>query len=259
MSLEQFIKVSREFMKNTPAQSLSEIKSRCRWAIVTCTCCELMDFINKALGLKRGEAVFIQNAGNTITSFDNSVLRSLAVAIYVVGAKEVAIIGHTHCGMRIDVAKLTDSFKKYNKTREMIKADDLREWFGVINDEENNVRKVVESVRQSDIIPQEIPVYGLMINSETGELKEVHHSLAQTTQAGVVHTETEIPTADLAQDEAHRLVAQQSARPRPAQQQPARTDGRSGGTTGKPDSFEDFAKQITNPAKGNQPRPKRLR
>ena len=175
MPLEQLVKANREFLKNTPAptQSLSEIKSRCRWAIVTCMSCELTDFINKALGLKRGEAVFIQNAGNTMTAFDNSVLRSLAAAIYVVGAGEVAIIGHTHCGMRIDVAKLTDSFKKYNKTRQMIKADDLREWFGVITDEELNVRKVVESVRQSDVIPQEIPVYGLMINSETGELSKV--------------------------------------------------------------------------------------
>ncbi|MFH1228021.1 MAG: carbonic anhydrase [Planctomycetota bacterium] len=244
MPLEQLIKANREFLKNTPppTQSLHEIKSRCRWAIVACMSCELTDFINKALGLKRGEAVFIQNAGNTMTAFDNSVLRSLAVAIYVVGAKEVAIIGHTHCGMHIDVAKLIDSFKKYGKSREMIKESDLREWFGVITDEELNVRKVVDSVRQSQVIPQEIPIYGLMINSETGELKEVHHSPAQAPQAGTVHTGTAVPAADLAQ-------SVQAWTQNPPQQRPA----------GKADPFEEFAKQITNPVKVNQPRPKRLR
>jgi hypothetical protein len=55
----------------------------------------------------------------------------------------------------------------------MLKDVDLREWFGLITSEEINIRKVVDAIKQSPIIPQEIPVYGLMIDIK-GELKEVY-------------------------------------------------------------------------------------
>jgi hypothetical protein len=95
--------------------------------------------------------------------------------------------------MKMDVAPLTDTFVKYGKSREMLKDVDLREWVGLITNEEINIRKVVDAIKQSPVIPQEIPVYGLMINTQTGELKEVYRyqeptikSVTQTTPNPVI-------------------------------------------------------------------------
>lgn len=206
MPLEHLVKANQEFLRNSASpfskSSLDDIlpatdKSLCHWAVVTCMSGRLVDFIHKALGFKRGDAIFIQNAGNTITPYDNSIIRSLAVGIYTLGVKEVAVVGHTHCGMKMDVAPLTDAFAKYGKSREILKDMDVREWFGLITNEEINIRKVVDAIRQSPVIPQEIPVYGLLINTHTGELKEVYrHQETAKTATG------EIPTANLAQDTA---------------------------------------------------------
>lgn len=175
MPLEELLQANQEFRyaKRSEIEYQEVNNPRKHWAIVTCMSCDLIDFIPKALGFKRGDAILIQNAGNTITPYDNSIIRSLAVGIYMLGVKEVAVIGHTKCGMKMDVAPLTDSFAKYGKSRDMLKDVDLREWFGLITSEEINIRKVVDAIKQSPVIPQEIPVYGLMIDIK-GELKEVY-------------------------------------------------------------------------------------
>jgi len=175
MPLEELFQANQEFRyaKRSEIEYQEANNPRKHWAIVTCMSCDLIDFIHKVLGLKRGDAIFIQNAGNTITPYDNSIIRSLAVGIYMLGVKEIAVIGHTKCGMKMDTAPLTDSFAKYGKSRDMLKDVDLREWFGLITSEEINIRKVVDAIKQSPVIPQEIPVYGLMIDVK-GELKEVY-------------------------------------------------------------------------------------
>jgi carbonic anhydrase len=175
MPLETIFKANKEFLYATHAERgyTEEPNPRKHWAIVTCMSCDLIDFIHKALGFTRGDALFIQNAGNTITPYDNSIIRSLAVGIYMLGVKEIAVIGHTKCGMKMDVAPLADGFAKYGKSRDILKDVDLREWFGLITSEEINIRKVVDAIKQSPVIPQEIPVYGLIIDIK-GELKEVY-------------------------------------------------------------------------------------
>lgn len=172
--LEEFLDANKEFLKNQSEQEHSHGNLKRRLAVVTCAGSHLSNYIDKAFGLDRDEIFLIQNAGNTITSYDNSIIRSLAAAIYLHGIKEVAVVGHVNCIMRVDVSKLIDAMSKYGKTREVLKDADLREWFGIITNEEINIRKVVDSIKQSPIIPSEIPVYGLMVD-DSGKLTEVYH------------------------------------------------------------------------------------
>ncbi|HLD35789.1 MAG TPA: carbonic anhydrase [Planctomycetota bacterium] len=200
MPLEEILSNNQEFLASRTVLETEyqhTAKPRKHWAIVTCMSSNLVGFIHQALGFKRGDAVFIQNAGNTITPYDNSIIRSLAVAIYTLDVKEVAIIGHTNCGMKMDVAPVTDTFAKYGKTREMFKDVDLREWFGLIPNEEINIRKVVDAIKQSPFIPQEIPVYGLLIDIK-GQIKEVYKHQQMATAAPKVKLTTEplIPLAE---------------------------------------------------------------
>jgi len=172
--LEELLNANQEFLAKRMHQEHSRGNPRRHLAVVTCMSAHLVDFIHHALGLQRGDALFIQNAGNTITPYDNSIIRSLAVGIYLLDIKEVAVIGHTGCGMKTDVSKVTDALNKYGKSRETFKDYDIREWFGLTATEEVNIRKVVDAIKNSPYIPHEIPIYGLMIDND-GELTEVYH------------------------------------------------------------------------------------
>jgi hypothetical protein len=78
----------------------------------------------------------------------------------------------------------------------MLKDVDLRDWFGLIANEEINIRKVVDVIKQSPVIPQEIPVYGLMINTQTGELKEVYRYQELTVKPNISRV-SELPTSSV--------------------------------------------------------------
>ena len=54
--------------------------------------------VEKVLGLKHGDAKVIRNAGNLL---DDGTLRSLVVAVHLLGVRAVAILGHTKCGMTL--------------------------------------------------------------------------------------------------------------------------------------------------------------
>ena len=63
-------------------------------AIVTCMDTRLTDF-EPAMGLERGDAKIIKNAGNTIT---DDALSHLWLRC-ILGVEEIMVIGHTDCGM----------------------------------------------------------------------------------------------------------------------------------------------------------------
>jgi carbonic anhydrase len=63
-------------------------------AIVTCMDARIDVFA--ALGLHLGEANVIRNAGGRVTS---DVLRSLALAVHVLGVDTVVVMQHTKCGL----------------------------------------------------------------------------------------------------------------------------------------------------------------
>ena len=78
-------------------------------AIVTCMDTRLVNFLEPALGIKRGDAKIIKTVGNCLNGVFDTTVRSLLVCIYELGVKEIAIIGHHECGM----AKTTsESLKK---------------------------------------------------------------------------------------------------------------------------------------------------
>lgn len=98
-------------------------------AIVTCMDTRLTELLPASLGIKNGDVKMIKNAGGTITHPFGSAMRSLLVAIYELGVKEVMIIGHSDCG-----AQHMDSETMLNHMRERgVSQDhiDMMEYCGV--------------------------------------------------------------------------------------------------------------------------------
>ena len=154
-------------------------------ALVTCMDCRLVQMFEQALGLERGDVLELRTAGATISENEregaaNDLIRSLAGGIYLLGVREVAVIGHTQCGLaHADSTTLVASMQALgvdpHKLIEQEKLGDMQgllRWFGVFNDVHVNVREVVNVIRRSPYLPK-IPVHGLVIDIITGKLELV--------------------------------------------------------------------------------------
>ena len=169
--LNEILKHNKEFVKNYDGEKLSHIPQK-HIAILTCMDCRLTGFLENAIGIGRGDAKIIRNAGNTIVGLD--AIRSIAAATINLECEEVYVIGHTDCGMVTDDkdAIIKRMLNKGIKQEDIDKIDVL-DWLGTIEDEEINVIESVKLIRNSPFIPKSVPIYGLMIDIVTGELKVV--------------------------------------------------------------------------------------
>lgn len=146
-------------------------------AIFTCMDTRLLDFLEQALGLGRGDAMVIKNAGNTLVDpSSGGVIRSLVVAVYALGCEEILVIGHTDCGMaQVDEVALEAKMISRGVKPAAIAAlhPDLREWLGAFHDPTGNVAQVVSHLRNNPLFPADVPVHGLMFDPTTGLLQPV--------------------------------------------------------------------------------------
>ena len=166
--LDDILKDNAVVVDNFEGEELSHSAQK-GLAILTCMDCRLIEFFEPALGLKRGDAKIIKNAGNTIVGED--AIRSLATAVYMLGAEEIMVVGHTECGM---AGSNPDNLKvrmiESGISEEDIAKYDIGEWSGVFQDEKENVVETVRKIKNHPLIP-DIPVHGLIIDIVTGKLE----------------------------------------------------------------------------------------
>jgi carbonic anhydrase len=154
-------------------------------AVVTCMDCRLVQMFEQALGLERGDVLELRTAGATISQPEregaaSDLIRSLAGGIYLLGVREVAVIGHTQCGLaHANPTALTASMQALGvDPQQLIQREGLgnerglMNWLGAFGDVHINIREVVNVIRNSPFLPK-IPVHGLVIDIETGRLEMV--------------------------------------------------------------------------------------
>ena len=154
-------------------------------AVVTCMDCRLVQMFEQALGLERGDVLELRTAGATISKPEregaaNDLIRSLAGGIYLLGVREVAVIGHTQCGLaHANPIVLTASMQALGvdpqyliRYESLEDTQGLMDWLGAFDDVHINVRDVINVIRNSPYLPK-IPVHGLVIDIETGKLEMV--------------------------------------------------------------------------------------
>lgn len=155
---------------------------RKRLAVVTCMDCRLVNMFEQALGLQRGDTLELRTAGATIsqperTNAASDLIRSLAGGIYLLGVREVLVIGHTECGLaHVNPTVLTASMQALGVDPQGLIGQEglgdlngLLRWLGAFNDLHVNVQEVVNVIRTSPYLPQ-VPVHGLVLDINTGKL-----------------------------------------------------------------------------------------
>src|SRR5947209_14249724 len=103
MRIDEILDYNERFLQKTQLPIIGHAPRK-NLAVVTCMDCRLVQMFEQALGLERGDVLELRTAGATISEEEredaaNDLIRSLAGGIYLLGVREVAVIGHTECGL----------------------------------------------------------------------------------------------------------------------------------------------------------------
>ncbi|WP_229772497.1 carbonic anhydrase [Desulfovibrio porci] len=136
-------------VRHLAAASL-EKTPRKRCAIFTCMDARLVEMVEPALGIRRGDAVVLRNAGNIIGTPQGTMIISLLVAIFMQDIEEIVVVGHEDCGFtHASSAVLLERVRRRGISEEAVEAmrGPLETYLDPHTDPEQNVRDVVELLR----------------------------------------------------------------------------------------------------------------
>ena len=144
--------------------------------VLTCMDTRLVELLPRAMNVANGDVKMIKNAGAIVSHAFGSVMRSILVAVYELGAEEVAVVGHHGCGMTgLSCARVLDKAKARGVSDETLatlnnSGIDLQRWLTGFERVEDGVRQSVEAIRNHPLLPRDVSVHGLIICPDTGKL-----------------------------------------------------------------------------------------
>ena len=139
------------------------LSPRPRRKVAVLACMDTRIDLFRMLGLERGDAHIIRNAGGLVT---DDALRSLVSSQRLLGTEEIMVIMHRGCGLH---GASEDEFAQ------ALRADGvLPTWrLGAFDDLEATLRAGLERLRSSPELPAREHVRGFVFDPETGALREV--------------------------------------------------------------------------------------
>lgn len=132
-------------------------------AVVTCMDSRISPL--EMLGLTDGDAKILRNAGARVTA---DVLRTLVLAVHLLGVDRVMVVAHTDCRM----TKSTDD--DVHRTIAAESGIDTRSIeFHTIADQRRTLEQDVQRVRSSPYLPAGLAVLGGIYDVHTGRIEVV--------------------------------------------------------------------------------------
>jgi carbonic anhydrase len=130
-------------------------------AVVTCMDSRIEPL--QMLGLSTGDAKILRNAGGRVTG---DVLRTLVLAVHLLGVDRVMVVQHTDCRM----ATVTDD-EAHAAILDVSGTDTRSLEFHTIQDQQETLERDVLRVRSSPYLPAELLVVGCLYDVRTGRLR----------------------------------------------------------------------------------------
>jgi carbonic anhydrase len=205
--------------------------------IITGVCPSLTGALAPALGLTPGSAVVIQLAGAWGGREGEELLRSVVLAIYVHGCREIVVIGTDDAAASApDRQQLRAAVRQAGLAEDSPQAEAINALARGPNSPRAGVQDTVRMLRNSALVPETIAVHGCLLRTDSGQLEVIDRdrrtgSLAPTpgrsrpTETGLADFPLpdlpdiplpEIPSLDLDSLTAAPQPAPQSKRPAPA-------------------------------------------
>ena len=178
--IDEILKYNKKFVENKEYERFitSKFPDK-KIAIVTCMDTRLVELLPAALGFKNGDVKIIKNAGGVITHPFDSTMRSILVAVYELGVKEIMVIGHTGCGVQgMDADEMLHLMRERGISEEHISlmmhcGIDLKGWLHGFENTDDAVHETVDLVSKHPLVPEDVVVKGYVIDSLTGELRQL--------------------------------------------------------------------------------------
>ena len=158
-TVDKMLAVAAESADHLAAPGLSP-KPRRKVAVLSCMDTRIDLF--PMLGLERGDAHIIRNAGGLVT---DDVIRSLSASQRLLGTEEIVVVMHEDCGLH---GASEDAY------RQTLAADGvLPTWrLGAFDDLEGTLRASLERLRSARELPHRDHIRGFVFNPEDGTLRE---------------------------------------------------------------------------------------
>lgn len=144
--------------------------------VLSCMDTRLIDLLPSAMNVMHGDMKIVKNAGALVSHPFGSIMRSILVAVLELNADEVMVIGHHDCGMgKVNYETIREKMEARGIKKETI--DDLK-YAGIdvktflkgFDSVEESVRESVDMIANHPLMPEGVPVHGLVIDPHTGKL-----------------------------------------------------------------------------------------
>ncbi len=152
------------------------------------TCMDERLPVERALGIRDGDAHIFRNAGGLVT---DDAIRSAMLTTNFFGTKEIAVVNHTECGMMTATGDyLTEALKAKGIDPENVQLDPalpelkldagvFSKWIKMFTDVDDTCEKQVELLRNSPLIPEEVVIHSYIYEVESGRLRRPHQRLSE--------------------------------------------------------------------------------
>jgi len=147
-----------------------------KMVILTCMDTRLVELLPRAMDLRNGDAKIIKSAGAIVSHAFGSIMRSIIVAVYELGAQEVFVVGHHDCGMTgINPLAVLEKARHSGISDQILltlnnSGIDLNRWLTGFEHVQEGVVKSVSIIKNHPLLPSHILVHGLIIDPVTGRL-----------------------------------------------------------------------------------------
>jgi carbonic anhydrase len=160
LNADEMLEVAGARAQELAAPGLSP---RPRRKVAVLACMDTRIDLFPMLGLERGDAHIIRNAGGLVT---DDAVRSLSASQRLLGTEEVVVVMHDDCGLH---GASEDDFAEA-----LAAAGVLPNWrLGAFDDVESTLRHGLARLRSSPELPARDHIRGFVFDPETGILREV--------------------------------------------------------------------------------------
>jgi carbonic anhydrase len=187
--LPEILEHNRQFVANREyEQYRTDRWPNKRIVIVSCMDTRLVELLPAAMNLRQGDAKVLKTAGAIVAHPFGSIMRSILVAVYQLGAREIAVVGHHDCGMtNLNSEQILGAARERGIDASAIDTlrnagIDLDRWLSGFATPADGVKQSVATIRNHPLLPPDVLVHGLLISPETGKLDVLDLTGSLTTQ-----------------------------------------------------------------------------
>jgi carbonic anhydrase len=175
--LSEILDYNQQFVQNEEYKKYETTKfPKKRMVVLTCMDTRLLELLPKSMNLSNGDVKTVKNAGALVSHPFGSVMRSILIAVYELQAEEVFVIGHHDCGMSaLKSDRMVESMKERGISEETLETlsysgIDFEKWLHGFDNVFDSVKHSVNIIRNHPLMPEGVPVHGLVIDPTTGKL-----------------------------------------------------------------------------------------